>query len=535
MINGISIIITAYKTPQFINSCLRSIYNQDWLKKNDNWEIIIGVDGCKDTLNTIVKGKNTRILFFPENHGTYIVRNTLIKESKYNGIISFDSDDLMLPDFVSNTVEKSKEYDYIRYRYGDGRKVTFGTMFIKKKLFDIFGGYQPWVCSADRDLKMRVESYGIKNTELKDKNYIQRREHFNQLTKAPKTGLKTEIRYKLHNTTNENVAKKEYHVKPVTAEFVEIEDNSLKTRIKNTKEKYKNIKTNEICGCAAWKFTCVERQLSKNIVEEYYKQTGIQLYYGTFDGSVFNRAAARNVAIKKALNENPQCKVLWIFDTDVVVDVEQMWEACSLAEKTGKIIIAFDQIWFANNDKKSKNIHEMYANGKLYKDMVSCAIAVPVDLWKESGGYDERFTSWGGEDRAFWFVCNSLKGSDRINGNAYHYWHPEERNSSSKLYNESQSLAMEYKKAANYLKATGYLPQIGDGSIGKPNIDKIKELISEAQKIKGQGRICTPEECKFMEPVKWIKPKTGKIIFAMQGTDLYSRLCKSDKWEKSKC
>ena len=34
--------------------------------------------------------------------------------------------------------------------------------------------------------------------------------------------------------------------------------------------------------------------MEQNIVEEYYKQTGIQLYYGTFDGSVFNRAAARN-------------------------------------------------------------------------------------------------------------------------------------------------------------------------------------------------------------------------------------------------
>ena len=43
---GISICITAYKADKFIKECLDSVINQTWLKDHDNWEVIVGVDGC---------------------------------------------------------------------------------------------------------------------------------------------------------------------------------------------------------------------------------------------------------------------------------------------------------------------------------------------------------------------------------------------------------------------------------------------------------------------------------------------------------
>ena len=50
---GISICISAWKTQKYIEECLDSVYNQTWFKDHDEWEVIIGIDGCEETLKKI--------------------------------------------------------------------------------------------------------------------------------------------------------------------------------------------------------------------------------------------------------------------------------------------------------------------------------------------------------------------------------------------------------------------------------------------------------------------------------------------------
>ena len=47
---GVSICISAWKAQEYIEECLDSIYSQSWFKNHNEWEVLIGIDGCVDTL-----------------------------------------------------------------------------------------------------------------------------------------------------------------------------------------------------------------------------------------------------------------------------------------------------------------------------------------------------------------------------------------------------------------------------------------------------------------------------------------------------
>ena len=46
---GVSICISAWKAQEYIEECLDSIYSQSWFKNHNEWEVLIGIDGCVDT------------------------------------------------------------------------------------------------------------------------------------------------------------------------------------------------------------------------------------------------------------------------------------------------------------------------------------------------------------------------------------------------------------------------------------------------------------------------------------------------------
>ena len=87
---GISICITAYHVEKYIKDCLDSVVNQTWFKTHNDWEIIVGVDGCEKTLSqlkTIMHNyKNLRVFMMDSNNGTYITSNTIMSNAKYENI-----------------------------------------------------------------------------------------------------------------------------------------------------------------------------------------------------------------------------------------------------------------------------------------------------------------------------------------------------------------------------------------------------------------------------------------------------------------
>ena len=96
---GVSICITAYHVEKYIKDCLDSVVNQTWFNTHNDWEIIVGVDGCEKTLSqlkTIMNNyKNLRVFMMDSNKGTYITSNTIMSNATYENIFRFDGDDII--------------------------------------------------------------------------------------------------------------------------------------------------------------------------------------------------------------------------------------------------------------------------------------------------------------------------------------------------------------------------------------------------------------------------------------------------------
>lgn len=203
---GVSIIVTAWHTEKYIEECLDSIQNQSYFKTHKNYEILVGVDGCENTLNKVKdiadKYKNLDVYYFEENVGTYIATNTLCNIAKYDYLIRFDSDDIMKEDMIEKMLKyiTEKKYDYVIPKTVELKskkqiKTAQGHVLLKKSVFTKFGGFRPFTCGADSELQIRLRPY-INMTIIPDcLSYF--RTHDNSLTTKSNTGIKSEYRKKV--------------------------------------------------------------------------------------------------------------------------------------------------------------------------------------------------------------------------------------------------------------------------------------------------------------------------------------------------
>lgn len=211
--NNISIIISAYKASEFIEECLDSIINQTYfLKNNIKYEILLGIDGCEETLNKVKKIKDKyekmSIFYMIKNNGTYITTNTLLNYAKFDYILRFDSDDIMREEMILKLFNNINGYDAIRFKSkilntNTVRFFEYGAVFFNKKIFDLFGGYESWICGADSELLRRIEKH-VKIKYLDEVLFI-KRIHDKALTQLYKHGgdIRKE-KIKLINSKNYN-------------------------------------------------------------------------------------------------------------------------------------------------------------------------------------------------------------------------------------------------------------------------------------------------------------------------------------------
>lgn len=222
----ISVIVTAYKAQNFIEPCLDSISRQIYFNKHPRFEILLGIDNCRETLRK-VKGlggiKNLKIFMMKENYGTYIVSNTLIDNAKYNRILRFDSDDVMRKDMIGVLMKQKADVVRMKYftfgkrRIGYSGRYSWGQVLFSKKVFDVCGGYSPWRCAADKDLLNRA---GLKFKIARvDDRLFYKRMHPGALTKAKNTGAKSNIRKIAHNKIRENINSGIVKIERVTGEY----------------------------------------------------------------------------------------------------------------------------------------------------------------------------------------------------------------------------------------------------------------------------------------------------------------------------
>lgn len=247
----ISIIITAYNNPDYIHECISSVINS---AENYEYEILLGIDNCSKTLNSvhkkIKKYKNLKVFFFPNRIGTYIIRNSLVNESKYENILFFDSDDVMKNNMIGDTLLNIEKYDCIKpmfsgFKDGDNvnlpkfnvQKNTFGegVFAIKKNVFFEMNGFEPWICAADSEFNWRLR---MNNKTFK---YIERvcfyyRRHSESLTTNSETGMRSKLRMKYHLMTKnkKNTNSFDPLIEMVTNHFIVITDENIENFLSET-------------------------------------------------------------------------------------------------------------------------------------------------------------------------------------------------------------------------------------------------------------------------------------------------------------
>lgn len=165
---GVTILVTAYNVVEFIEECLDSIESQTYFKDFKDYEILVGVDGCEKTLEKVKsirdKYRNLRIFMMSRNKGTYITTNTLITKGKYDTFLRFDSDDVMLPHMVENTMKlmetnhivSNKFHKWTNGKIAKESEAAHGVITFNKDVLRVVGGYEPWICGADTDFLRRA-------------------------------------------------------------------------------------------------------------------------------------------------------------------------------------------------------------------------------------------------------------------------------------------------------------------------------------------------------------------------------------------
>jgi glycosyltransferase involved in cell wall biosynthesis len=221
-INGVSIVVAAYKVQNYIEECLDSINNQTWFNNNE-YEILLGIDNCDFTLNIINKikdkYKNLKIWWFEDNVGPYVVFNTLIHKSKYDVISIFGADDIMMIDFIESNINLLKPKTIIKSQCrnfmnnqnpinSDGRIYNpNGVVTFYKIDFFKVNGFANWRCGADSDFIKRFSLNGIKSINSNSITYY-RRIHKESLTNNNKYGMNSQYRTKIKKLIKNRIATK---------------------------------------------------------------------------------------------------------------------------------------------------------------------------------------------------------------------------------------------------------------------------------------------------------------------------------------
>lgn len=207
---SLSVIIPTYKNVDFLDELFDSIEKNEY---TEDYEVLVGIDHCYDTLDYIYQNQfpsNFQFFFFTKKNGPYVIKNTLCEISKFEKILFFDSDDIMMSSLLSEMDSNLDLYSVIKPKYinfvdVDGvrefkkEKPQFGegVFAITKQLFLTMNGFEGWEVASDSDFMGRL--YKIKPNMLHTNNILfHRRNHENSLTIHPDTGLASRLRGQYH-------------------------------------------------------------------------------------------------------------------------------------------------------------------------------------------------------------------------------------------------------------------------------------------------------------------------------------------------
>lgn len=200
----ISVLVPARRAVKFLRPCLASIYAQ----QPNGFEVVVGVDGCRMTLEALRGLRATqfpalRILWGEANRGAYVTRNTLASRAAGDYIVFFDADDTMLSGLIAwiETRREAREISQFRFvqRFalsgmtGISKNGARGVFGIRRDSFDRLGGFYEWPCSADTEFQRRAARV-LGAPALSPQPLFVYRRHPLSLTRSHKTGARSALR-----------------------------------------------------------------------------------------------------------------------------------------------------------------------------------------------------------------------------------------------------------------------------------------------------------------------------------------------------
>lgn len=196
----VSIIIPAYNQAQWLPDAVNSALNQ-----TVHCEVIVVNDGSTDNTSEVAKMFDVKLIE-KENGGLSSARNSGIKQSTGEWILTLDADDKISPEFVEKCLKYKDEYDIIgtgQEEFGDSNnKSLFKTnptfkdfiqnnqinccSLFRKEIWNTIGGYDEnmRIGYEDWDFWLRATQKGYKVITIPEYLFFYRKHGVSMVTKA---------------------------------------------------------------------------------------------------------------------------------------------------------------------------------------------------------------------------------------------------------------------------------------------------------------------------------------------------------------
>ena len=226
----ITVIIAAFRAEFYIKETVKSILSQTL---PDGWrlQLIVGVDGCKQTKLALNKLKDSRLhkYMMTKNMGTYTTFNTMMRYAEGDIILRFDADDVMYEGMLSAGIEEVlKGRGLIQFKCKEFPKSSYvriphGILMFTRETWNKVGGFQPWRCGADTYFIQAALYFSCSRKILDNKVYFGVRKGPNTLTSSKKTGFGSPYRKKIQSQVHKgHNSKVSYQGVPLGARCVKI-------------------------------------------------------------------------------------------------------------------------------------------------------------------------------------------------------------------------------------------------------------------------------------------------------------------------
>lgn len=193
----VSVILTFFNYRDYLPASIASVQAQTY----ENVELIVVDDSGPDLapldLDRLVAGQaNARVVSHPENLGLPAARNTGIANSSGDLLVIMDSDDLLAPTFIEETVQEllSRELDGVYtlvQTFGDRSYLWTpdcsllnllvgnpgpATFLMRRQVFDAVGCYKPHLpLNSDHDFWIEIAKREFKFCRLNKPLYLYRK------------------------------------------------------------------------------------------------------------------------------------------------------------------------------------------------------------------------------------------------------------------------------------------------------------------------------------------------------------------------